>query len=445
MNVVEEKIDDLNAILRISVSPEDYKEQVDKTLSDYGKQVNMPGFRPGKVPASLIRKKYGKAVLAEELNKLISGQLQDFIQSNNLNILGNPLPKDDEEVKGDFDNPSDFEFAYEIAVSPEFEVNLSKKDKFDYLKVKIDDEMLDKEVENLAKRYGKLVSGEEVGEKDMVMGEFSDGTLTNSSTVSMEFIEDDKARKLLTGKKVGDEVTLDPRSVSRGDSDLAAMLGVTQEELDQVGDSFNFKINEIKTMIPHEIDQELFDKLFGEGTISSEDELRARISEDLGKMFQNDSDRNFSEKVTEYIMEKTSFNLPDEFLKRWILASSEKEITAEEIETDYENYTKSLKWQLIQNKIISDNGIKVEPEEAIDYTKGLLTRQFAQYGMPPPEGEELDKQAKSVLGNQEEANKIYDNIYGMKMLHFFKETITLKEKELDYDKFVEEAFKKEEA
>ena len=442
MNVVEEKIDDLNAILRISVSPEDYKEQVDKTLRDYGKQVNMPGFRPGKVPASLIRKKYGKAVLAEELNKLISRQLQEFIQSNNLNILGNPLPKDDEEVKGDFDNPADFEFAYEIAVSPEFEVKLSKKDKFDYLKVKIDDEMLDKEVENLAKRYGKLVSAEEAGEKDMVMGEFSDGTITNSSTVSLEFVDDEAAKKLLIGKKVGDEVTLDPRSVSRGDSDLAAMLGITQDELDQVGNEFNFKINEIKTMIPHEINQELFDKLFGEGNLSSEEELRSRISEDMGKMFQNDSDRNFSEKVTEYIMDNTKFDLPNDFLKRWILASSEKEITAEEIEADYENYTKSLKWQLIQNKIISDNGIKVEPQEAIDYTKGLLTRQFAQYGMPPPEGPELESQAQSVLSNQEEANKIYDNIYGMKMLHFFKEAVDLKEKELDYEKFIEEAYGK---
>jgi trigger factor len=203
MNVVEEKIDDLNAILRVKITPEDYTESVNKALADYRKQANIPGFRPGKIPLTLIKKKYGKAVLAEELNKVVNKSLNEFITSNNLNVLGNPLPKEDEEVKGDFANPAEFEFAYEIGMTPDFEVSLSKKNKFDYLTVDIDKAMLDKEVEALAKRYGKLVSAEKSTENDMVIGEFTqkEGDIKNTSTISLEFVEDEKAKKKLIGKK----------------------------------------------------------------------------------------------------------------------------------------------------------------------------------------------------------------------------------------------------
>lgn len=443
MNVVEEKIDDLNAVLRVKISEADYAEKVETTLKDYRKQAQLPGFRPGKTPMSLIKKKYGKGVLAEELNKAVNQSLHEFITSNNLNVLGNPLPKEDEEVKGDFDNPSDFEFAYEIGISPEFELKLSKKDKFDYLSVEIDKDMLDKEVDNLARRYGKLVPEEEVGDRDMVMGEFSevDGEIKNNSTISMEFVEDKATKKKLVGAKAGDVITLDPAKVSKGDTDMAAMLGVTAEEVGAIKSKFDFKITEIKRMIPAAVDQELFDKLFGEGTIKSEDELRDRIKDDLTKMFSNDADKIFNQKVVDQIVEKTKIDLPEAFLKRWILASAQEDVTAEQIEADFDNYKKSLKWQLIQNKIIKENEIKVEPQEAVDYTKGLLVNQFAQYGMPAPEDAELESQAKNVLGNQEEANRIYDNIYADKIMGYLKETVKLNEKALPYEKFIEEAYK----
>lgn len=443
MNVVEERIDDLNAVLRVKISPEDYAEQVEKTLRDYRKQANLPGFRPGKTPMSLIKKKYGKAVLAEELNKAVNQSLHEFITTNNLNVLGNPLPKEGEDVKGDFDNPADFEFTYEIGITPEFDLKLSKKNKFDYLSVEIDDEMLDKEVDNLARRYGKLVPEEEVGDRDMVLGEFSEvkGEIKNNTTISMEFVEDKATQKKLVGAKIGDVITVDPKKVSRGDSDMAAMLGIKEEEVEGLKSKFDFKITEIKRMVPAAIDQALFDKLFGEGTIKSEDELRNRIKDDLQKMFSNDSDRIFNQKVVDEIVEKTKVDLPEDFLKRWILASSKEEVTADQIDSDFESYKKSLKWQLIQNKIIKENEIKVEPDEAIEYTKGLLANQFAQYGMPAPEDNELDAQAKNVLTNQEEANRIYDNLYANKIMAYLKDTVKLNEKSLPYDKFIEEAYK----
>ena len=449
MNVVEEKIDALNAVLRVKIAKEDYSEKVDKTLNDYRKQANMPGFRPGKTPLSLIKKKYGKAILAEELNKAVNKSLYDFISTNNLNVLGNPLPKADEEVKGDFENPAEFEFAYEIGVSPDFDLKLDKA-KFDYIKVEISKDMLDKEVENLARRYGKLVSAEKVGERDMVLGKFSEldgdqvkeGGITNTSTISMEFIPDSAAKKNILGAKVGDEFVIDPKDVSKGATDMAAMLAIKKEEVEGLNSLFNFTITEIKQMIPAEINQELFDKLFGEGNVKSEDELRNKIGEDLKRMFANDADRAFGSNVTKKLIADTKIELPEAFLKRWIAATSKEKVSAEKIEEDFEGYRESLKWQLIQNKLIKENNVKVEPQEAMNYVKGMMINQYAQYGIPAPADTELDAYAKNALANEEEANRVYDAIYSAKILEVIKATVKLTEKELPYEKFIEEVYGK---
>ncbi|MFT4601305.1 MAG: trigger factor [Arenicella sp.] len=442
MNVVEEKIDELNAILRVKITAEDYAEKVDQTLKDYRKQANMPGFRPGKTPMGLIKKKYGKSVLAEELNKAVNESLHNFITSNNLNVLGNPLPKADEEVKGDFENPADFEFTYEIGISPEFKLGLTAKSKFDYLSVAIDAEMLDKEVDNLARRYGTLVAETEVGEKDMVIGEFSDteSELKNNSTISLEFVEHKATVKKFIGAKANDVIAVDPKNVSKDDKDLAAMLGITEEFVGDVGKKYEFKISEVKRMVPAAVDQALFDKIFGEGTIKSEKELRAKIEEDLTKMFANDSDKIFNQQIVDELVSKTKIKFPEAFLKRWILASAKEEVTPDQIDADFDNYKKSLTWQLIQNKIIKENEIKIEPQDAVNYTKGILINQFAQYGMPAPEEAELETQAKNVLANKEEANRIYDNLYNERIMIFFKNTVKINEKSLPYDKFVEQAY-----
>ncbi|MBK9591683.1 MAG: trigger factor [Crocinitomicaceae bacterium] len=450
MNVVEEKIDNLNAVLRVKISKEDYSEKLEKTLNDYRKQANMPGFRPGKTPMGLIKKKYGKAILAEELNKAVNQSLYDFITKNNLNVLGNPLPKADEEVKGDFENPGDFEFSYEIGMSPDFSLNLDKAS-FEYLKIDISDEMLDKEVENLARRYGKLVSADKVGERDMVLGKFTEldgdkpkeGGITNTSTISMEFIEDSPAKKNLIGAKVGDEFVLDPKEVSKGDTDMAAMLAIKKEDVADLNSLFNFTITEIKQMIPAEINQELFDKLFGEGAISSEAEMRAKISEDLNRMFSGDSDRVFNNAVSKKLIEDTKIDLPEAFLKRWIASTSKETITPEKVEQDFEGYRNGLKWQLIQNKLIKENGVKVEPQDALNYVKAMMVNQYAQYGMPAPPDAELDKYAKNALSNQEEANRIYDNLYQVKIFTLLKGMVKLNDKVVSYEKFIEEAYGKQ--
>lgn len=444
MNVIEEKIDNLNSIVRITVESKDYSEKIEKTLKKYRKDASMPGFRPGKTPMSLIKKKYAKGLLADELNTLVNQKLQEHIRENQINILGQPLPKVDEQVKGDFENPTVFTFSYELGIAPEFEVKLTKKNKYEYLKVDVSKEMLDKEVDNLARRYGKLVSADKVGEKDMVIGEFTqkDGEINNNSTISLEFIEDAKVKKSFNAKKVGDVLVVNPKDVSRDSKDMAAMLAITEEEAEVLDSKFDFKITEIKNMVPAAVDQELFDKLFGEGNIKSEDELRNKIKTDLDNMFGNDSDKLFSNNITNDLISKAKFDLPEAFLKRWIKASNKEEISMEQVEADFDNYRDSLKWQLIQNKIIKDNDIKVETAEVLGYTRNLLISQYAQYGMPAPEEKELDEQAKNVLSNQDEANKIYDNLYSQKMMLFFKDTVSIKEKEMSYEKFMEAATKK---
>ena len=445
MNITKENVDDLNALLKVEVAASDYQEKVDETLKNYRKQANIPGFRKGKVPMGIVKKQYGKSVLADELNKMVSEALFKYIEDEKLDLLGNPLPKQDEEVKGDFDNPDTFEFVYQIGLSPNVDVKLSAKNKYEYTKVKIDDELVNKQVDDLRRRYGKLSAGEKVGDRDLIMGQFvelaedgsiKEGGIMHSATVSMEFVEKKDVKKELLGKKVGDKITVNPYDVSRGGKDTAAMLGIKEEELDGISEKFQFTINEIKQMELAELNQELFDKLFGEGNVKSEEEMKGKIIADLEKMFQKDSDKILARRVTNDLIEKTEVQLPDEFLKKWIHASQKEPVTMEEIERDYDNYAKGLKWQLIQNAIFKNNDIKVEQEEAIEYTKGLLINQYAQYGMPAPEEAELNATAQQVLGNKEEGQRIFDMLAEDKLTDFFKETVKLKDNEVSYDEYV---------
>jgi len=445
MNVIRENVDALNAVLKVQIAPEDYLGKVEKALEDYRKRANIPGFRKGKVPMGLVKKQYGKGVLAEELNKTVNEALYNYLNAEKVEILGNPIPKYDAEVKGDWDNPSDFEFQYEIGLTPEFEIKLSGRNKFDYVKVKTDDKLVDQQIDDLRRRYGKLIAGEEVTGTELVLGQFveldengeiKEGGVMNSSTVSIEFVEDKATLKELKGKKVGDKLVVDPAKLAKGEADLAAMLGVTKEDLPNLNDKFQFTINEIRKMEMAELNQELFDKLFGEGEVKSEAEMRERISNDMNGMFDGDSDRLFTRKVYDHLIEKTEMALPDEFLKRWIKMSTQKEITDEQIEAEYDEYAKGLRWQLIQGKLFKDNEVKINPDEALEFTKSLLVSQYAQYGIPAPEDNELTESARKVLANQEEANRVYDMLAERKLTELFKGIVKLNEKEVSYDEFV---------
>ena len=445
MNVIREDVDALNAILKVQVAQEDYQSKVKASLEKYRKTAKIPGFRPGHVPMSMIQKQYGNSVLADTLNKVVNDSLYGFINENKIEILGNPIPKEGaDSVKGDFNNPTEFEFAYEIGLTPKVEVELSAKNKYDYVKVKIDDELVNKQIDDLRRRYGKLVSSEKVGEKDLILAQFVElkedgsileGGILNSSTISMEFVEDAATKKALTGKKQGDKVEIEPSKVSRGEKDTAAMLGITEDQLSSISSKFQMTINEIKHMEMADLSQELFDRLFGPGVINSEGELKVKIAEDLKGMFINDSDRILTRYIYDDLIAKTKVELPDTFLKRWIRLSNEKPILPEQAE--YDGYAKSLKWQLIQGNIFKSNDIKLDNQELIEFTKGLLVSNYAQYGMPAPEDKELTENAMQVLSKKEEADRVMEMLADQKLIQFFKSTVKLNEKEVSYDEFVE--------
>ncbi len=450
MIVTREDVNATNAILKVQISPADYQPKLKATLEKHRKTIKMPGFRPGNVPMSLIEKQHGRSALAEVLNKLVNDSLYSFISENKIEVLGNPIPTENDHVKGDFSKPTDFEFHYEIGLTPEVNIQLSDKSKYEYVKVKVDDALVSKQIEDLRRRYGKLIGADVVSESDLVLAQFvelnndesiKEGGILHSSTISVEFIEDAKVKKAIIGKKIGDKLVVTPASVSRGGKDTAAMLGIKEDELATICDKFQITINEIKRMELAELSQELFDRLFGPGAVTSEAQLKEKITSDLQNMFVNDSDRLLAKTIFEDLIEKTKMNLPDAFLKRWIRLSNEKPILPEQIEAEYDGYSKSLKWQLIQGSIFKTNGLTIENQEIIEFTKGLLISNFAQYGMPAPEDKELTETAMGLLAKKEEANRIVEMLADQKITQFFKSTVKLNEKEISYDAFIELAGK----
>ena len=442
MKITRQEIDAQNGVLKVEIAAADYQNKVKAALDKYRKTAKIPGFRPGHVPAGLIQKQYGKSVLLEELNKLTNDALYRYVIDEKLDILGNPLPIQN-GVEGSFDAPADFVFSYEIGYSPSFELPISSKTKMEYNTVKIDKKLIGKQTEDLRRRYGKLISSDVVSDKDMVMGKFEEldangvkeEGISHSTTISMEFLTDKAGVKLLTGKKVNDTFALDLTLVSKGPEDAAAMLGIAPEAYAALESKFNFTINDIKRMEMAELNEELFQKLFGD-EVKTEEEMNKRIVADLARMFEEDADRLFTKKTFDLLIAETKMTFPESFLKRWITSSSEKPVTDEDLEREFDAYLNSLKWQLIQTKIFKDNNIQLTNQEVIDYTKSLVLGNYAQYGLPAPDDVELTETAQRLLQNKEQANGIYDRLAEAKLTAFFKNTVSLTKKELDYDDFV---------
>ena len=445
MIITRENVDALNATLQVKITADDYSDKVKNALEKYRKTAKIPGFRPGNVPMGMIQKQYGKTVLAEELNKLANDGVYNFITENKIEILGNPIPKSDAEVKGDFNAPSDFEFTFEIGLSPTIDMSKAMNGKFDYTTIKVDAKLIDQQVEDLRRRYGKLSSVETAEDKDMILGVFNeleaDGSkkengISNSTTISLEFLKEKSASKLLLGKKIGDSFELDPTSVSKDAKDKSTLLGISEEAVAELNSKFEFTITDIKRMEMAEMNAELFGKLFQEGEVNSEEDLRNRVKTDMEQMFSKDADKLLTRNVFNTIMEKTNVDFPSAFLKRWIRMTNEKPVTEDEIEQDFEAYLQSLKWQMIQTKIFKENDIQLSQIEVIEHTKELLRGNYAQYGIPAPDDKELIETAARLLQNKEQANGIYDQLAEQKLTDFFKANVTLNNKSVSYDEFV---------
>lgn len=447
MNVIRQDVDALNGLLIVEIEPNDYAQKVKNQLEKYRKTAKIPGFRPGHTPLAIVEKRYGKAVLAEELNQLANDGINRFIRENKLEILGNPIPSEQHALEGSFDQPANFKFTFEIGMPSSFDYESVLKSGVEYHTVRVDDKLIDQQIEDLRRRYGKMMNAEKVGEKDLVVGTFVEtneagekveGGIQHNTTLSLEFLTQQEGAKDLLGKKAGDSVRLDPTLVSKDAADKASLLGLTEETLPENTENFDFEITEIKRMEMAELNAEFFEKLFQNGEVSDEKALKERVKKDLEGMFERDADRMLTRKVYEQLLKDVSIQFPQEFLKRWIKLSASSPISDADIDKEFDDYLKSLKWQLIQSKIFKDSNTQLVFEEVMAFTKGLIVSNYAQYGLPAPEDQELEASARELLSKKEQANNIYDQLAEVKLTQFFKTHASLKMKPLSYDDFVAE-------
>ena len=445
MNISQEKIDNLNAVVTINIKPEDYQPRVDKAIKDHAKKAKIPGFRPGMVPPSHIKKMYGKSILVDEVNNLLSDSLNNYIDEQKLQVLGQPLPKsDDKEYNWDFSD--DFVFNYELGLAPEFDIDFSSKDKVTEYVIKPDPETLAARITNIRKSYGKMTNPDVSADGDVLYadlvqlspdGSVFEGGISNTTSVRLDQVQDAEIKKSLIGLKKGDVVTLDIQKAYDEDAvRIAAILKIDEETAADLRSNFQLTVKNVNRLEESDLNQEFFDKLFGEGIVTTEEGFRDEITKEIEAMFAQDSDRKLQNDLYKLAIEKAQFQLPDEFLKRWLKVTNEK-LTDEELAGGYEDFAKNLKWTLIENKVITDNQIEIKYEEVFSAAKARLDAQFRMYSPQPLGEEQLAQYTVQFLQNKEQANKIFEEVKALKVLDHLKSIVTLDKIEITDKKFAE--------
>lgn len=439
MNITRENIDALNAVVKVDITKNDYSDKVEKILSDYRKTANIPGFRKGHVPMGMVKKQYGKAVLIDEVNKLLQDALGKYLVEEKLDVLGNPLPKAQDDLNWDAD---DFSFEFELGLSPEFEVKLKGKKAITHYNIVADDKMIDDQVVNIQKQYGKLVSKTEVAEEDEITGVFKneEKEIENTTTLTLDKIKGKVNAKKFIGAKVGDVIKLKTKNLFNDDHDLMNHLKVSHDDAHGLEIEVTFTINEVNTRELADLDQELFDKLFGKGNVTSVTELKDKIKEDAEKQFAQQADQKLLNDVTEYLVENTKFDLPAEFLQKWLQTAGEETLDEAQAKEEYEKSEKSIRYQLIEGKLITENNLQVNFDELKAYAADMIKAQMAQFGQMNPSEKELEDISARVLSNQDEVKRLSEQLTSQKLLGFYKENANLKVKEMTYDKFVKEVY-----
>jgi trigger factor len=444
MNIVKENVDELNAVLKVKVGPDDYKAKVDTAIKDYTRKAAMPGFRPGKVPTALVKKMHGKSIMVDEINKVLNDNIHKYINENKLEILGNPLPKLDSDKAIDWDNQLEFEFLFDLGLAPQIKVELSGKDKVPYYTIKVDASQIDKYVEDISKRYGKITPQDVSESNDMLFGDLVEldanneilaGGIFRSSSLFLERYNNNEAAKPLIGLKKDDKVVIDVVKLTDNIADRAAMLGVDKEIAEKITSKFQFTVKNISRLQPSELTEELFEKVYGKDQVKTVDEFRARIKDELVRLYENESERKFFTDAVEAVKKKVTVKLPDEFLKRWLVAANDKPVTYDQVSAEYDRYSDSLKWQLIENKIIKDNDIKVSADEASEHVRKLIREQYKRYNMKDIGDTELEESVKRVLASEDEGKRIFEQLYGNKVMELFKTKFTLDKKEILFEDF----------
>jgi trigger factor len=444
MNITRENIDDLNAVLKVNIVKADYEEKVETVLKDYRKKATIKGFRPGMVPIGMIKKMYGRAVEIDEINKVVTESIQKYITDEKLEILGDPLPKIDEQEKIDFDTQQEFTFSFELGLSPVIDLKLSKKNKVDQYDIIIDDKMRHDYLENYTRRYGELKKAELTEEKDVIKGKIEaidengnilpEGPSVDDTSIGVDIIKVNEIKNDFIGKAINDSVDFDLKAAFPNDTEIAGILHKKKDEVADLPSKYRFTIHDISRFYPAELGQEFFNKIFGEGVVNSEEEFMKKIEEEISANLKRESEFRLMIDIKNLAMEKTDFQLPEEFLKKWLLRVNEN-TTEEQIEKEFDNFRKDLKWQLIRGKIARENEVKITEEELQKEAENITRYQFQQYGLFYATEEQISNYAKETLKRDEDAKRIADKILEEKVLLIMKEIVKLEDKSVTVEEF----------
>ena len=447
MKISFENPDKINGLMTLTVEVDDYKEKVEKTLKDYRKKANVPGFRPGNVPMNLIKRQYGTAVKADVVNKIIGEEMYKYLRENNVKMLGEPLPSE-KQVPQDLEKEGNYEFIFDIAVAPEFTVTLSDKDKINFYDIQPDDKLIDQQVEMFASRNGHYEKTEtyDPAQRDLLKGDLRqldeegntlEGGITVADAVLMpQYIKEETQKALFDGAKLGDIITFNPqKAYPESDAEVAALLKLKKEEVADINADFSFQVTEISRFVKSALDQELFDSVFGEGAVTNEEEFRARIAEGLKVQLAGEANYKFLADVRKYTEDKVGdITFPEEILKR-VMKAGNKDKDADYVDKHFDASIRELKWHLIKEQLVAANEVKIEDADVKAVAKEMARAQFAQYGMNNVPDEYLDSYADDMLKQKETIDSLVDRAIDRKLIDVLKNVVKLNVKTVTLEEF----------
>ena len=446
MNIVQENIDTLNAVLKVQLKPEDYKPQVDDAIRKYKKKASMPGFRPGHVPESLVRKMYGKSVLADELNRIVADSVDKFITEKNLQVLGNPLPKPDNDFEMNWDQPSDFEFAFDLALAPEVNLTLPPAHTFEAYDIQVDEKSIDEEIDKLARRFGNYTSPEVTDIDSSVYGTFKElaadgsvmeGGLTNQSFMMITKVAEEAARNKFIGIKNGEVVVFNPVASIRIEEEVKYLLGIKEGNLQDYNKDFQFTVERINKVEKAEFNQSFFDQVYGEGAVTDLAGFREKIRAEIAQGYGYEAEHSLKHEMEDVLLKEANLHLPDEFLKRWLKTSNDK-ITDEQLAKEYHQYARDLKWRLIENKIYADQNMQITKEEIDSYARAMILDQYVRYGQAHMlDDEKLKELTDRYLKNAESVQRVVESLSGRKVFEYLNQIVKKDVKQVSHDEFVD--------
>ena len=452
MEVVKNQIDEINAVLTVNIKKEDIDEKVNQTLADYRRKAKVPGFRPGKVPMGMIRKMYANSVIAEELNNMVSQSLFDYIQKEQINILGDPLPNEN-QAQIDIDNQNEFSFLFDVGISPDFELNLSKRDKVTEYSIKVDKKMIDSHIENYQRRHGHFEDAAKISEESRVFVEIfeinqegeivENGIRNQNASIFVNVIKDEDTKKTIIGAEIGKTIDFDVKKAFENETEISSLLGIDKKDVANLNPNFRITINEIKDFVKAELDKELFDKVFGKDSVADYAEFELKVIEAIKETLSSETSMLLFFEIKEKVVKKFNNDLPEAFLKRWLRATN-KDISEEQLEKEFPMFIEDLRWTLIKNKIGKDIELKITEEDLLEVVKKSLMEQMRKYGISQMPNDSLTNYAKEMIQKEEERKKAGETVLNDKVIEFVKETVKIDSKEVTVDELnaiIEEKFK----